>query len=263
MNEASSLIQAAAHEDANIIFGAVLDEAMGDEVKITVIATGLRDQMPERRARMLNVEEAPLISVPVMSMDKWMNETGPAAEASTARFLSQIEEEEEEEPLINGSFFTSTPLSAAPEQVHVQAPVAAPVAAPAAAKAPGPVAVPPPTPAPIAVSRFPGHRRPERERAQQRERPQQRLQQRQWLSSSTKIWSRCRRQPSRSLPNWLRSLSTPCFPGNTVPILETVDAVRRLRTSTSPLPGAALFTEPGEEEQRDLDVPAFMRRLQF
>jgi cell division protein FtsZ len=48
VNEASSLIQSAAHEDANIIFGAVLDEKMGDEVKITVIATGFRDQMPER-----------------------------------------------------------------------------------------------------------------------------------------------------------------------------------------------------------------------
>ena len=57
VNEASSLIQSSAHEDANIIFGAVLDEKMGDEVKITVIATGFRDQMPERRARMLNVEE--------------------------------------------------------------------------------------------------------------------------------------------------------------------------------------------------------------
>ena len=57
VNEASSLIQSSAHEDANIIFGAVLDERMGDEVKITVIATGFRDQMPERRARMLDVEE--------------------------------------------------------------------------------------------------------------------------------------------------------------------------------------------------------------
>jgi len=57
VNEASSLIQNAAHEDANIIFGAVLDESMGDDVKITVIATGFRQehqQMPERRERMLN-----------------------------------------------------------------------------------------------------------------------------------------------------------------------------------------------------------------
>ena len=42
VNEASTIIQNAAHEDANIIFGAVLDESMGDEVKITVIATGFK-----------------------------------------------------------------------------------------------------------------------------------------------------------------------------------------------------------------------------
>src|SRR6201999_3163683 len=43
VNEASTIIQTAAHEDANIIFGAVLDEKMKDEVKITVIATGFRE----------------------------------------------------------------------------------------------------------------------------------------------------------------------------------------------------------------------------
>jgi cell division protein FtsZ len=40
VNDASTLIQEEAHEDANIIFGAVIDETMGDEIRITVIATG-------------------------------------------------------------------------------------------------------------------------------------------------------------------------------------------------------------------------------
>ncbi len=40
VNEAATLIQEEAHEDANIIFGAVIDERMGDEIRITVIATG-------------------------------------------------------------------------------------------------------------------------------------------------------------------------------------------------------------------------------
>ena len=40
VNEASSLIQHAAHEDANIIFGSVIDPNLTDEVRITVIATG-------------------------------------------------------------------------------------------------------------------------------------------------------------------------------------------------------------------------------
>jgi cell division protein FtsZ len=43
VQEACTIIQNAAHEDANIIFGAVLDEKMKDAVKITVIATGFRD----------------------------------------------------------------------------------------------------------------------------------------------------------------------------------------------------------------------------
>ncbi len=51
VNEASTIIQSAAHEDANIIFGAVLDEKMKDAVKITVIATGFKDSdlMSRRR----------------------------------------------------------------------------------------------------------------------------------------------------------------------------------------------------------------------
>jgi len=54
VNEASTIIQNAAHEDANIIFGAVQDERMGEDVKITVIATGFRDSQPQRRERMLS-----------------------------------------------------------------------------------------------------------------------------------------------------------------------------------------------------------------
>jgi len=40
VNEASTLIQEDAHEDANIIFGAVIDECAADEIRVTVIATG-------------------------------------------------------------------------------------------------------------------------------------------------------------------------------------------------------------------------------
>ena len=47
VNEASVLIQKEAHEDANIIFGAVIDEQMGEEIRVTVIATGF-GRMEER-----------------------------------------------------------------------------------------------------------------------------------------------------------------------------------------------------------------------
>jgi cell division protein FtsZ len=122
VNEASSLIQAAAHEDANIIFGAVLDEKMGEDVKITVIATGFRDQMPERRERMLSVQhssvlslpqdEVPAASVPLEASpskseeakeeaSEAVSEAAPVPVAEPApppapRFLSQVEEAEEE-----------------------------------------------------------------------------------------------------------------------------------------------------------------------
>jgi len=51
VQQACTIIQGAAHEDANIIFGAVLDEKMKDAVKITVIATGFKEtgmRLPRR-----------------------------------------------------------------------------------------------------------------------------------------------------------------------------------------------------------------------
>lgn len=50
VSEASSIIQEAAHEDANIIFGAVVDPRMVGRVKITVIATGFDRESPSRPA---------------------------------------------------------------------------------------------------------------------------------------------------------------------------------------------------------------------
>lgn len=44
VNEAATLIQGEAHDDATIIFGAVIDEAIEDELRITVIATGFGDE---------------------------------------------------------------------------------------------------------------------------------------------------------------------------------------------------------------------------
>ncbi|MGH6961024.1 MAG: cell division protein FtsZ [Dongiaceae bacterium] len=51
VQEASALVQKVAHEDANIIFGAVYDEAMKDAVKITVIATGFKDSARRPQAQ--------------------------------------------------------------------------------------------------------------------------------------------------------------------------------------------------------------------
>ena len=62
VNEASTLITEAAHEDAEIIFGAVIDDNMGEDVRVTVIATGFGD---EQRIELPPVrEKAPVIEAP-------------------------------------------------------------------------------------------------------------------------------------------------------------------------------------------------------
>jgi cell division protein FtsZ len=208
VNAASSLIQTSAHEDANIIFGAVLDEKMGDEVKITVIATGFRDQMPERRARMLDVEDGPVVSVPVLAGENWMAEpVGATARGSVApviefdvpaappapRFLSEDEEPEEAKP--------ASPRVAATRRDAFDDSRMEPelVGAPA-------------RPRFAELADDPGF---------------------------------------TSLP---RDYASDLGDGVNPP-----EAVEERR----PQPVGALFTEPATDADRDLDVPAFMRRRQF
>src|ERR1700704_6467682 len=50
INEAAQLVANSAAVDANIIFGAVIDDALGDEVRVTVIAAGFDEQRPTRSA---------------------------------------------------------------------------------------------------------------------------------------------------------------------------------------------------------------------
>ncbi len=86
VNTASTLIQSAAHEDANIIFGAVLDETMGDDVKVTVIATGFRQSAVADREKAAAAASAPSApaKTPVVSS------AGPQ---SKPRFASELQEE--------------------------------------------------------------------------------------------------------------------------------------------------------------------------
>ena len=105
VNAASTLIQNAAHEDANIIFGAVLDESMGDDVKITVIATGFRQEMPERRERMLTAALRESVTPRVQV------QTRVETVVETPRFMS----EDEETPRRS----VSIPVKPVPEPVYV------------------------------------------------------------------------------------------------------------------------------------------------
>ncbi|MFJ4808322.1 cell division protein FtsZ [Streptomyces longwoodensis] len=59
INEAAQLVSEAAHPEANIIFGAVIDDALGDEVRVTVIAAGFDGgQPPARRDNVLGSSSA-------------------------------------------------------------------------------------------------------------------------------------------------------------------------------------------------------------
>ncbi len=49
INEAAAMVAEAVHADANIIFGATIDDALGDEVRVTVIAAGFEGGRPKRR----------------------------------------------------------------------------------------------------------------------------------------------------------------------------------------------------------------------
>jgi cell division protein FtsZ len=94
VNEASTIIQNAAHEDANIIFGAVQDETMGDEVKITVIATGFKQQeMPQRRERMLAESTLPTMRYDVPIQPR------AATPRPSPRFASEPEPEAASSPV--------------------------------------------------------------------------------------------------------------------------------------------------------------------
>jgi cell division protein FtsZ len=70
VQQACTIIQGAAHEDANIIFGAVLDEKMKDAVKITVIATGFKEE-DMRRLRQQEIYDPVILSRSASRESSW------------------------------------------------------------------------------------------------------------------------------------------------------------------------------------------------
>ena len=88
VNEASTLIQEQAHEEAHVIWGLVFDESMDESVRITVIATGFEEQVaiseerPERRTEKLFDDK----SVPTyMKRNVKVEDTGCASQAGKPR----------------------------------------------------------------------------------------------------------------------------------------------------------------------------------
>ncbi|WP_432072498.1 cell division protein FtsZ [Streptomyces wuyuanensis] len=106
INEAAQLVSEAAHPEANIIFGAVIDDALGDEVRVTVIAAGFDGgQPPARRDNVIGSSSAK------------REEPAPAARPEPARSLGglgTVPPREESAP--------AEPAPAANETSHPQTP---------------------------------------------------------------------------------------------------------------------------------------------
>ena len=90
INDAARLVQEAVHPEANIIFGAVIDDTLGDEVRVTVIAAGFdggepSSQVKERRASWVDPDAG--ATVPVGS-----SQTGPHDAAPARSWASQEHE---------------------------------------------------------------------------------------------------------------------------------------------------------------------------
>ncbi len=85
VNEAATLIQEAAHEDANIIFGSVIDASFIDEVRITVIATGFDRLAAQIDDPMMERKRAMQIAMPYVAKMS----SGPSVERQTQQALRE------------------------------------------------------------------------------------------------------------------------------------------------------------------------------
>jgi cell division protein FtsZ len=97
VHEAASLVREQAHEDANIIFGSVVHESAADEVRVTVIATGLedRDRLRRQRPEPIAMGNVTPLRPPVREEAPGALAADPpvSAQAAGTDFLSPFEEE--------------------------------------------------------------------------------------------------------------------------------------------------------------------------
>ncbi len=83
INEAASLVQEEAHDEATIIFGSVINPEMGQEVRVTVIATGLDQE--ERPERLATISELPRREIPRPAPTTEARPSAPEVRSSPAR----------------------------------------------------------------------------------------------------------------------------------------------------------------------------------
>ena len=91
INEAARLVADAAHPDANIIFGAVIDDTLGDEVRVTVIAAGFDGGLPPARPttirRTVEAAPAPVEEPPAPATEEVQNPSVPQQTPAPRRIV--------------------------------------------------------------------------------------------------------------------------------------------------------------------------------
>jgi cell division protein FtsZ len=130
LNESSTLITEAASEDAEVIFGAVIDPTLNDEVRVTVIATGFaRDEKRESTHVMNNMNT--FLSAPTLTFDLGQNNmnsnlnTGMPAITQEQMMLmmqqmqAQMAQQNAAQTINHMAAVTPAPFVQNPEPVHV------------------------------------------------------------------------------------------------------------------------------------------------
>jgi len=149
IEEAASLVQEQAHEDANIIFGASIDPDMGDAIKVTVIATGFqRPGLPEAQAPQVSVH------LPAEAAGAVAAAPAPAAALPAPASAAVVEPEPvyEDEPAFDLDEEPEPPAKTRQEPLDFnlfgseEAPAAPPAPAPSQRHAPAPLPGPEPIP---------------------------------------------------------------------------------------------------------------------
>lgn len=95
IHDAADLVKEAAHPEANIIFGTVIDDTLGDEVRVTVIAAGFDGGAPAPRLEPMIVERSTAAPVPDVEVEQKQEVESespkPAAPAGTAAVAPSLE----------------------------------------------------------------------------------------------------------------------------------------------------------------------------
>ena len=106
VNQAAAIIKETAHPDVNLIFGAVVDPTMGDEIRMTVIATGF-DRGDSMRTRAIDYYEKMSAASRTDSTELVVNEQPTEVEAEVGESI-QLEQNTYESELVDRSFDPSS-----------------------------------------------------------------------------------------------------------------------------------------------------------